>query len=63
MQADTKFCDWHYYLGFCVSEAFFFPENIPSPFGLFATFRSVYYIAPTIIPYQMGLIQIVKIPD
>lgn len=46
---------------------YFFPKiyHLPpsSSICLFAIFRSVYYVARTVIPYQMDLIQIVKIAD
>lgn len=42
-----------------------FSQNLHPSFGLclFATFTSVYYAAPAIIPHQMDLIQIVKMSD
>lgn len=69
MQPDTNFSDWQYYLCFVYLKDFlFFPRksnHLPPSFGfcLSATFRSVCYVAPTVIPYQMDLIQIVKITD
>lgn len=42
-----------------------FSQNLLPSFGpcLFATFTSVYYAAPAIVPHQMDLIQIVKMSD
>lgn len=62
-QADTKFCDWHYYLCFACLKYFCRKSTISLRPLASARFRSVYYAAPIIIPYQMDLIQIVKVLD
>lgn len=64
MQAERRFC-WLARLLVLFTYLKGFSQNLLPSFGLclFATFTSVYYAAPAIVPHQMDLIQIVKMSD